>query len=170
MKRAPMLMNEKEVHLMIAVGSKAPDFSLKDQNGKTVKLSRLKGKKVLLSFRPLAWTAVCHDQMRSLEENHMRLDELNTIALGIGVDSVPSNKAWGQSMDIRNTRLLADFWPHGAVAQLYGVFREADGFAERSNIVVDENQTVVFAKTYATSMLPDIDEVVDFLSGEGNDG
>ena len=93
---------------MIEIGSKAPDFVLKDQSGKTVRLSSFKGKKVLLSFRPLAWTAVCHDQMRSLEENHLRFDELNTVALSIGVDSVPSNKAWAQSMDIKNTRLLSD--------------------------------------------------------------
>ena len=52
---------------MIKVGTKAPDFALRDQNGKTVRLSALAGKKVLLSFRPMAWTAVCHDQMASLE-------------------------------------------------------------------------------------------------------
>ena len=68
---------------MIAIGVKAPDFTLKDQNGKAVKLSTLKGKKVLLSFKPLAWTSVCHDQMRLLEENHLRFDELNTVALEI---------------------------------------------------------------------------------------
>ena len=96
---------------MIQPGSKAPDFMLKDQNGKTVKLSSFKGKKVLLSFRPLAWTPVCHDQMSLLEENHIRFDELNTVAFGVGVDSVPSNKAWAQSINIRNTRLLSDFWP-----------------------------------------------------------
>jgi len=151
---------------MLAIGSEAPEFSLKDQNGKTVKLSRFQGKRVLLSFRPLAWTAVCHDQMRSLEENHMRFDELNTVALGIGVDSVPSIKAWAKSMDIVNTRLLSDFWPHGAVAKSYGVFRDGDGFSERANIVVDENRKVVFAKTYPTSELPDIEEVVKFLESQ----
>jgi len=149
---------------MVKIGSEAPDFSLKDHNGKTVKLSRFKGKKVLLSFRPLAWTAVCHDQMRSLEDNHLRLDELNTVALGIGVDSVPSNKAWARSMDIQNTRLLSDFWPHGAVAKLFGVFRESDGFSERANLVVDEDRKIIFAKTYPTSLLPDIEEVIDFIA------
>ena len=148
---------------MIAIGSKAPDFVLKDQNGKTVRLSSFSGKKVLLSFRPLAWTAVCHDQMRSLEENHLRFDELNTVALGIGVDSVPSNKAWAQSMDIKNTRLLSDFWPHGGVANLYGIFREKDGFSERANIIIDEGQEIIFAKTYPTSQLPDFEEVLKFL-------
>jgi peroxiredoxin len=94
---------------MIGIGTKAPDFSIKDQNGKIVKLSSLKRKKVLLSFRPLAWTSVCHDQMRLLEENHLHFDEHNTVAFGIGVDSAPSNKAWAQSMEIKNTRLLSDF-------------------------------------------------------------
>jgi peroxiredoxin len=150
---------------MIELGHQAPDFSLKDQNGKTVKLSKLKGKKVILSFRPLAWTSVCHDQMHSLEDNHDRFDDLNTVALGIGIDSVPSNKAWAQSMGIKNTRLLADFWPHGAVAKTYGVFREADGFSERCHIVVSENGKVIFVKIYPTSQLPDIEEVIDFLSG-----
>lgn len=150
---------------MINIGSKAPDFTIKDQNGKTVKLSSFKGKKVLLSFRPLAWTAVCHDQMRALEENHLVFDELNTVALGIGIDSVASNKAWAQSMDIRNTRLLSDFWPHGEVARSYGVFRDKDGFAERANIIVDEGQKVVFVKTYPTSQLPDFGEIIKFLSG-----
>jgi peroxiredoxin len=148
---------------MINVGSKAPEFSLKDQYGKTFKLSGFKGKKLLLSFRPLAWTPVCHDQMRLLEENHRRFDELNTIALGVGVDSVPSNKAWGQSMDIKNTRLLSDFWPHGEVAVLYGIFREKDGFSERANIIIDEEQKVVFSKVYPTTQLPDFDEIIELL-------
>jgi len=153
---------------MIKVGSKAPDFVLKDQNGKTVKLYALAGKKVLLSFRPLAWTAVCHDQMISLEEDHAQLDELNAVALGIGVDSVPSNKAWAETMGIRNTRLLSDFWPHGEVAKAYGVLRENDGFSERANIVIDENGKVVFARTYPVSQLPDMEEVLEALRAKGS--
>lgn len=148
---------------MISLGSKAPDFTLKDHNGKIVKLSDFKSKKVLLSFRPLAWTTVCHDQMRLLEENHLRFDELNIVALGIGVDSVPSNKAWALSMDIKNTRLLSDFWPHGEVAKLYGLFKEKDGFSDRANIIIDENQKVIFAKVYPTSQLPDFEETWKFL-------
>jgi len=150
---------------MIEIGATAPDFTLKDQNGKMVKLSSFKGKKVLLSFRPLAWTAVCHDQMRLLEENHLRFDELNTVALGVGVDSVPSNKAWAQAMDIKNTRLLSDFWPHGEIAGSYGIFRDKDGFSERANIIIDEKQKVVFARIYPTSQLPDFEELLKFLEG-----
>jgi peroxiredoxin len=150
---------------MITIGVKAPDFTLRDQNGKAVQLSKLQGKKVLLSFRPLAWTVVCHDQMYSLETHHEQFDKLNIVALGIGVDSIPCNKAWGESMGIKNTRLLSDFWPHGGVAQSLGVFRDKDGFAERANIILDEEQKVIFAKIYPTSQLPDIEEIIKFLAG-----
>ena len=150
---------------MIEIGAKALDFALKDQNGKTTRLANFNGKKVLLSFRPLAWTAVCHDQMRLLEENHLRFNELNTVALGIGVDSVPSNKAWAQAMDITNTRLLSDFWPHGKTAKSYGIFRDKDGFSERANIIIDREQKVVFAKIYPIAQLPDFDEIIKFLKG-----
>lgn len=150
---------------MIEIDAKALDFALKDQNRKTTRLANFKGKKVLLSFRPLAWTAVCHDQMRLFEENHLRFDELNTVALGIGVDSVPSNKAWAQAMDITNTRLLSDFWPHGKTAKSYGIFRDKDGFSERANIIIDREQKVVFAKIYPIAQLPDFDEIIKFLKG-----
>jgi len=101
--------------------------------------------------------------MKSLEENYARFKKLNAIAFGIGVDSSPSNKAWAASMDIKKTLLLSDFWPHGAVAQLYGVFRDKEGVSERANIVIDENQKVIFAKIYPDKILPDIKEVLGLL-------
>jgi peroxiredoxin len=150
---------------MIEIGTKAPDFALKDQNGKIAKLASSKGKRVLLSFRPLAWTAVCHDQMKLPVENHLRFDELNTVALGIGVDSVPSNKAWAEAMDITNTKLLSDFWPHGETAKSYGIVRDTDGFSDRANIIIDEEHKVIFAKAYPIFQLPDFYEIIEFLEG-----
>jgi peroxiredoxin len=101
--------------------------------------------------------------MRLLEENHLRFDNLNTVAFGIGVDSVPLNKAWAQIMEIKTTRLLADFWPHGEIARSYGVFREKDGYSERANIVINEEQKVIFTKVYPTSELPDFEEILKIL-------
>lgn len=145
------------------IGEKAKDFALKDQNGKEYKLSQFSGKRVLLSFHPLAWTEVCAKQMKSLEENRVTLDSLNTIALGISVDTMPSKLAWAESLGIKNTPLLSDFWPHGEVAKLYGIFRDKNGFSERANIVVDENQKIVFFKVYQISQLPDMNEIIDFI-------
>jgi peroxiredoxin len=145
------------------VGEKAKDFALKDQNDKEFKLSQFKGKRVLLSFHPQAWTNLCAKQMKSLEENKAVFDSLNTVALGMSVDTVPSKKAWAENLGIKNTPLLSDFWPHGEVAKLYGIFRDRNGFSERANIVVDENQKVVFFKVYPISELPDINEIINFL-------
>jgi peroxiredoxin len=147
----------------VKIGQKAKDFALKDQNSQEIKLSQFGGKRVILSFHPLAWTEVCAKQMKSLEKNKKVLDSLNVIALGISVDTVPSKQAWAKSLDIKNTSLLSDFWPHGEVAKLYGIFREKNGFSERANIIVDESQKIVFFKVYEISQLPDMKEIIDFL-------
>jgi peroxiredoxin len=145
------------------IGEKAKNFSLEDQNEQVFTLSDFKGKKVLLSFHPLAWTSVCAEQMKSLENNKSTFDSLNTIAVGISVDSVPSKKAWANSLNIKNTRLLADFWPHGKVADSYGLFRDKDGISERANVIIDEKGTIIFLKVYKLGQLPDIQEIIDFL-------
>lgn len=149
------------------VGDQAEDFTLKDQNEKEFKLSQSKGKRVLLSFHPLAWTSVCAKQMQSLEANKEVFDSLNTVAVGLSVDSMPSKAAWADSLGIKGTSLLADFWSHGEVAKLFGIFREKNGFSERANIVVDEDGKIVFFKTYPISQLPDINEIIDFLKNLG---
>lgn len=145
------------------IGKQAKDFMLKDQNGKEFKLSSFKGKKVLLSFHPLAWTEVCAKQMKSLEDNKGALDSLNTIAFGLSVDTVPSKKAWAESLGIKNTPLLSDFWPHGEVAKAYGIFRERNGFSERVNIILDEDQKIIFFNVYEIGKLPDINEIINFI-------
>jgi peroxiredoxin len=145
------------------IGDKAKGFSLEDQDEKLFTLLDFKGKKVLLSFHPLAWTPVCSEQMKSLENNKSAFDSLNTIAVGVSVDTVPSKKAWAKSLGIKNTRLLSDFWPHGKVADLYGIFRNKDGFSERANIIIDGNQKIVFFKIYKLGQLPDIQEIIDVL-------
>jgi len=144
-------------------GEIAPDFILKDQNGKDFKLSDLRGKRVLLSFHPLAWTGVCARQMQALEAKMDIFESLNTVPVGISVDSVPTKQAWAKELAIKRLRLLSDFWPHGHVAKLYGVFREKDGISERANIILDENRRIVSLKIYELSQLPDIQEIIDGL-------
>ncbi|MEE8597025.1 MAG: peroxiredoxin [bacterium] len=144
-------------------GDKIPDFVLKDQHNKELCLSNLKDKKVLLSFHPLAWTKICAQQMKSLEENQERFNELNTVAIGLSVDTVPSKHAWAKELGIKNTKLLSDFWPHGEVAKKLGIFRRKEGFSERANIIVDEDQKVIFFKIYDIPQLPDIQEILNFL-------
>ena len=149
---------------MIKKGAKAPNFKLKDQNGKDVQLSDFKGKKVLLSFHPLAWTGICAKQMLSLEKNKEKFKKLKTAVLGISVDPVPSKAAWAKSLRIKKTKLLSDFWPHGETAKKYGIFSRSQGFSFRVNIIIDEKSKVVFVKKYPISEVPDIKEIIKELS------
>jgi peroxiredoxin len=56
--------------------------------------------------------------------------------------------------------LLSDFWPHGGVARMYGLFRDVEGYSERANVLVDESGKVTWVKVYDIPELPDIDEVL----------
>src|SRR4030042_5813452 len=144
---------------------RAKPFDLKDNRDKEIRLADFKGKKVLLSFHPLAWTSVCAEQMKALEANKEKFDLLNTVALGLSIDTVPSKNAWAKTLGIQQTPLLCDFWPHGKVAKAYGLFREANGFSERANIILDEKHQVIFVKVYPIAQLPDIEEIFSTLGG-----
>ena len=153
-------MTEKTI---IQLGKMVKSFTLPDQFGQSFVLSRMKGRRVLLSFHPLAWTPVCTLQMQSLEKNKKIFDKLNTITVGLSVDSVPCKAAWAKSIKIRQTKLLSDFWPHGNVAKSLGLFREQDGISQRANVILDEAGKVCFVKVYPISQLPDIGEIIAFL-------
>ena len=152
-------MKEKK---LIQMGKRAKDFKLKDQNGQDFWLSEYRGEKVLLSFHPLAWTSICALQMKALEKNKRSFDKLNTIAVGLSVDSVPCKSAWAKSLKIKKTKILADFWPHGGVAKSMGLLR-SEGFSERANVIVNESGKVIFVKVYPIKQLPDIGEILDVL-------
>jgi peroxiredoxin len=147
---------------VVQKGKKIKNFVLKDQNGQGFNLSDCKGKKVLLSFHPLAWTPVCAQQMHALEKNRKAFDKLNTVAVGLSIDSVPCKAAWAKSLKIKQTKLLSDFWPHGGVAKSVGILR-AEGFSERANIIVNEEGKIIFIKAYPIKQLPDIGEILDTL-------
>jgi peroxiredoxin len=144
----------------IEVGDVAPNFTLKDQNGNPVTLDSLRGKKVVLSWHPLAWTGLCRVQMQDLEKHKQDFSAMNAVALGLSVDSSASKKAWAQDIGVVDTQLLADFYPHGGVAQVYGVFNEEKGSSERGVFVIDEDGLVRWKKVYPRSEVPDIDEIL----------
>lgn len=147
----------------IKVGDVFGDFTLKSHTETTIDTAAMAGKKILLSFHPLAWTEVCAKQMQSLEANFETFQSLNTIPFGFSVDAVPCKKAWAKSLGIEKVDLLSDFWPHGGIAAKLGLFIEKFGFSERANVILDENRNAIFVKVYPIRELPDINEVLDFL-------
>ncbi|MHC6180201.1 redoxin domain-containing protein [Clostridium sp. JNZ X4-2] len=149
---------------LIAIGDPAPNFSLEDNHDQFINLSNYRGKNVLLSWHPLAWTPVCTDQMRALENNWDNFQKLNTVPLGMSVDAQPSKKVWASALVLENLSILADFWPHGKVTQDYGLFIEKDGTSKRANVIIDGKGIVKWVKVYPPAQLPNINEVLQVLS------
>lgn len=150
--------------MTVKVGDKAPSFNLKDQNKEDIKLEDLKGKKVILSWHPLAYTPVCTDQMRSLETNYERIQEKgDTVVIGLSVDPFPAKEKWADILCIEDVKIASDFFPYGEVTKAYGLFNEENGASLRANVIIDENGNIKWVKVYESSQLPDVDELIDHL-------
>ena len=153
---------------MIELGRKVENYNFKDHNDDEIKLDQLKGKKVLLSFHPLAFTSVCANQMKALDEEYEKFEDLNTKVLGISVDALPSKKAWAEELEVKNISLVSDFWPHGEFSQQVDIFNEEHGFSKRANIILDEEGKVIFAKEYEISEIPNVDELLTAIKANNN--
>jgi peroxiredoxin (alkyl hydroperoxide reductase subunit C) len=130
----------------VEVGTEAPDFVLKDQNNQPVRLSDYRGRRnVLLVFYPLAFSRICHGELCEIRENLNAYVNDDVQVLTVSVDSFFAHKVWAEQEGFEFP-LLSDFWPHGAVAQAYGVFNEPAGTAYRGTFVIDRDGVVRFAE------------------------
>ena len=150
----------------LKAGDQAPQFTLLNQHGKKVTPMTMERTKTMLSFHPLAWTSVCEIQMRTLEMKKHVFEELGVIAYGISVDSGPCKKAWADAIGISETNLLADFWPHGEIAEKFGLFLKDNGISGRANILIDADHTIEWIRVYDIPQIPDIEEVIDVISSK----
>ena len=147
----------------LKVGDKAPDFTLKDQNGNPVTLSDYVGKKnVVLVFHPLAFTSVCDVQMPGYNQERQSFNGLNTQVFAISVDSAPAHHAWAEKLGGIDYPMLADFWPHGEVAQKYGVFLDT-GVSARATFVIDTQGVIRMIEVHEMGKVPDRQKVIELL-------
>ena len=132
--------------MTIEAGSQAPDFTLKDQHNQPVSLADFRGRKaVLLVFYPLAFTRTCQGELTEIRDHPTAYANDRVQIVTVSVDSTHSHKVWAEREGF-DFPLLADFWPHGAVARAYGVFNEAAGFADRGTFLIDRDGVVRFAE------------------------
>jgi peroxiredoxin len=134
---------------LLEVGAQAPDFTLKDQHGQPVTLSSFHGaKSVLLVFFPLAFTGICQGELDEIRDNAATYstDDVQTLTCSVGPP--PTHKVWATQSGF-TFPVLSDFWPHGGVAEVYGVFNADTGFANRGTFVIDRAGIVRFAELKA---------------------
>ena len=151
----------------IEPGAQAPDFELVDQHGQPVRLSAFEGRKrVVLVFFPLAFSPVCDGELCTVRDRPDGLVDQRTELLAISVDSPLVHKAWAEQRGF-DFRLLADFWPHGAVADRYGVFDEQAGVARRATFVIDLDRVVRWSEVGPMPEVRDQDRWRDRLAEVG---
>jgi peroxiredoxin len=128
--------------MAIEVGEQAPDFELKDQHGTPVRLSSFRGaKNVVLVFYPLAFSGVCTAELCAIRDEFPESDRGDVEVLTVSVDSTFAIRTWADAEHFQ-FGLLSDFWPHGAVATLYGVFDSERGIATRGTFIIDKDGVV----------------------------
>ena len=150
--------------MALSVGTAAPDFMLKDQNQKDVKLSDYRGKKnVVIVFYPLDWSPVCTNEHACFVNDMKRFEQLDAQVLGISVDSAWSHKAFAEKLGIQYP-LLADFQPRGAVGDKFGVYLADKGITGRAIAIVDRSGKLAWVKNYDLPTQPDIQEVAEALA------
>ncbi|QUR68043.1 peroxiredoxin [Mycobacterium spongiae] len=131
---------------MRSVGDVAPDFTLRDQNQQPVALAGYRGaKNVLLVFFPLAFTGICQGELDQVRDHLPEFDNDDSAVLAISVGPPPTHKIWATESGFLFP-VLSDFWPHGAVAQAYGVFNDKAGYPNRGTFVVDRSGIIQFAE------------------------
>jgi peroxiredoxin (alkyl hydroperoxide reductase subunit C) len=132
--------------MSVEIGQEAPDFELKASTGDTISLSSFRGEKaVALVFYPFTFTGVCHGELCELRDDLSRYESAGVQVLAISCDTVHAQKRWAAEEGY-NFPVLSDFWPHGAVAQAYGVFNDVAGIANRGTFVIDKAGVVRFAE------------------------
>jgi mycoredoxin-dependent peroxiredoxin len=141
--------------MSVEVGQPAPDFTLPDQNHQKVTLSSFRGQKnVLLVFYPFAFSGICTSELCQVRDDLPRYQNDDLQILGISVDAPYALRAWARAEGYEFP-LLADFWPHGAVAQAYGVFNDTAGMANRGTFLIDREGVVRFAEMNAPGQARD---------------
>ncbi len=138
----------------------ALDFVLKDQHEQEVSFAALKGQKFLLSFHPMAWTSVCARQMQDLDSLYDHFTARGIIPFGVSIDPLYSKKAWGESLGLKKLRMLADFWPHGALAEALGCFIPKAGVSGRQNYLIGVDGSVIWTKRHEIHEQPDFNAIL----------
>jgi peroxiredoxin len=131
--------------MTISVGDRAPQFSLPDQDKQVVSLTDLRGTPVLLVFYPFAFSGICTGELCQLRDELAAYTDAGVKVLAVSTDPVFSLKAF-KAQEGFDFPLLSDFWPHGTVAESYGVFNEKAGMALRGTFLIDAEGTIVFAE------------------------
>ena len=143
-------------------GTPAPDFNLRSTPDQWLTLNEFRGQPVVLAFYPADWSPVCGDQMALYNEMLSEFQHLGAELIGISVDGSWCHAAFSQNRKL-HFPLLADFEPKGAVAKLYGVYRQGEGTSERALFVIDAEGVIHWSYVSPVGVNPGADGILSAL-------
>lgn len=146
----------------IAVGQKAPEFSLKGSDDKEHTLAQERGKNVVLAFYPLDFSPVCTNENTCFRNDLAQFNAANAQVFGVSVDSVWTHKAFAKELGLAYP-LLADFHPKGDMARKYGLYLEDKGITARATVIIDKEGTVRHVEVYDIPQQRDNRRLLDAL-------
>ena len=146
----------------LKTGARAPEFELSSTPDQRIKLSDLRGQRVILAFYPADWSPVCGDQLALYNELRDEFAKHKAICIGISVDGAWSHAAFREHRGYK-LPLLADFEPKGEVARDYGVYRTKEGVSERALFVIDEEGVIRWAYVSPIGINPGADGILGAL-------
>ncbi|UVJ38073.1 peroxiredoxin [Arthrobacter sp. CJ23] len=147
-------------------GQEAPDFELVNQFGEPVRLSSLRGRNVVVVFYPFAFSGICTGELCEIRDNLAVFQDANATVLAVSVDSKFTVRAYADKEGYEFD-LLADFWPHGAVAEKYGVFDAGSGMALRGTFIIDAAGIIRYVVVNPRGQARDLAEYRQVLAGLG---
>jgi peroxiredoxin len=145
------------------VGTEAPDFTLRNEDGDEVTLSSLRGGNVVLVFYPFAFSSTCTKELHDITGLADKFDAAGAQVFGISVDSPFALKAFRNAEGIK-AHLLSDFEPKGAVAKEYDAYLDGLGFATRATFVIDKSGTIAHKVVNSPADARDQEEVLTALA------
>ena len=148
--------------MILSKGNMAPEFSLFATPDQKLRLTDLKGKRVILAFYPADWSPVCSDQMALYSETLKLFHKFNAEVVGISVDSKWCHMAFAQNRNL-HFPLLSDFEPKGDVSRLYGAYNEIEGESKRALFVIDEQGIIQWSYLSPDGINPGADGIIDAL-------
>jgi len=164
----PGKLRPRDSILRVTVGSEAADFTLPAVSGGTISLKQYRGKKnVVISFVPAAWTPVCSDQWPGYNIAKSLFEKNDAVLLGITVDNIPTLYAWTQEMGTLWFPVLSDFWPHGKIADQFGVLR-SDGMSERALFIIDKKGIISYIDVHDINDRPSLGDIARELENLEN--
>jgi peroxiredoxin len=149
--------------MSVEVGSPAPDFTLRNENGEEVTLSALRGQNVVLIFYPFAFSSICTKELHDVTDLKERFADSNAQVFGVSVDSPFALKAFREHEQL-TPHLLSDFEPKGAVAQQYEAYLDGLGFSTRATYVIDKDGKVAWKQVTSPGEARDQEEAIEALA------